>query len=204
MSKYFAMIEGRQQGPFTLSELPGAGVTPDTYVWCRGMEDWEQASKVADICRYYRQRLSGSLPEDREKYLSGPAPYENTLKEKQQDQPAPVDLLDPQGKPKLRDIMQEVNRIYEEEMQERANPTRPPRVSLALAIATTLLCFPPTGFVAIYQCTRATGLWKSAAQGEEGREQRIAAHDAARLARMWTGITLCLGMISWAAICRFA
>ena len=60
--KYFAMIGGRQYGPMSLEDMPKEGVRPDTYVWCKGMDDWMQASDVPDICRYFRQRLSGTLP----------------------------------------------------------------------------------------------------------------------------------------------
>lgn len=60
--KYFAMIGGRQYGPMDLDDMPKEGVRPDTYVWCKGMGDWTQASEVPDICRYFRQRLSGTLP----------------------------------------------------------------------------------------------------------------------------------------------
>ncbi|MDE5870569.1 MAG: DUF4339 domain-containing protein [Muribaculaceae bacterium] len=60
--KYFAMIGGRQYGPMELDDMVREGVRPETYVWCKGMEDWTQASEVPDICRYFRQRLSGTLP----------------------------------------------------------------------------------------------------------------------------------------------
>ncbi len=60
--KYFAMIEGRQYGPMGLDDMVKEGVRPDTYVWCKGMPDWTLASDVPDICRYFRLRLSGSLP----------------------------------------------------------------------------------------------------------------------------------------------
>ncbi len=61
MALYFAMIDGERRGPFTLDALHEAGVTPDTYVWSKGMSDWEQAADVADICRYYRQRIFDKL-----------------------------------------------------------------------------------------------------------------------------------------------
>ncbi len=64
--KYFAMIEGRQYGPMTLDEMVREGVRPDTYVWCKGMDDWTLAEDVPDICRYFRQRLSGTLPSQRQ------------------------------------------------------------------------------------------------------------------------------------------
>lgn len=60
--KYFAMIGGRQYGPMDLEDMPAEGVRPDTYVWCKGMDDWMKADEVPDICRYFRQRLSGTLP----------------------------------------------------------------------------------------------------------------------------------------------
>lgn len=60
--KYFAMIGGQQYGPMELGEMVKEGVRPDTYVWCKGMDDWMPASDVPDICRYFRQRLSGTLP----------------------------------------------------------------------------------------------------------------------------------------------
>ena len=34
--RYFAMIGGEQRGPYELTELSEAGVTPETYVWCKG------------------------------------------------------------------------------------------------------------------------------------------------------------------------
>lgn len=55
--RYFAMIGGQRRGPFTLAQLHEAGVRPDTYVWCKSMADWEKAEDVADICRFYRQRI---------------------------------------------------------------------------------------------------------------------------------------------------
>lgn len=60
--KYFAMIGGRQYGPMELDDMVKEGVRPDTYVWCKGMPDWTLAADVPDICRYFRQRLSGTLP----------------------------------------------------------------------------------------------------------------------------------------------
>lgn len=63
--KYFAMIEGRQYGPMEIDDMVKEGVRPETYVWCKGMSDWEKAAEVPDICRYFRQRLSGTLPSQR-------------------------------------------------------------------------------------------------------------------------------------------
>lgn len=56
------MIDGQQHGPMELDEIVAAGVRPDTYVWAKGMPDWQKASEVPDICRYFRLRLAGVLP----------------------------------------------------------------------------------------------------------------------------------------------
>lgn len=65
--KIFAMIDGKQVGPLMLDDIVEAGVRPDTYVWCKGMADWQPASEVPDICRYFRLRLAGVLPDVRSK-----------------------------------------------------------------------------------------------------------------------------------------
>lgn len=60
--KIFAMIDGRQVGPMDLDDIVEAGVRPDTYVWSKGMADWQKAAEVPDLCRYFRLRLAGVLP----------------------------------------------------------------------------------------------------------------------------------------------
>ena len=58
MAKYYAMINDRRCGPFTLEELSDAGVRPDTYVWSRDLPDWTHADEVADICQFFRKRIA--------------------------------------------------------------------------------------------------------------------------------------------------
>lgn len=82
--KYFAMIEGRQYGPMALDEMPRVGVRPDTYVWCKGMTDWIEAAEVPDICRYFRQRLSGTLPS--QKYGTGLDPARLKAREEEEQE----------------------------------------------------------------------------------------------------------------------
>lgn len=49
---YYINSSGAQFGPLTLSELIGAGITPDTYVWCAGFKEWVQAMTVPEIAAY--------------------------------------------------------------------------------------------------------------------------------------------------------
>ena len=55
------MIAGRQCGPMEIEDMVKEGVRPDTYVWCKQMDDWQKAEEVPDICRYFRQRLAGMV-----------------------------------------------------------------------------------------------------------------------------------------------
>lgn len=90
--RYFAMIDGRQYGPMELDDMVKEGVRPDTYVWCKGMPDWMKASDVPDICRYFRQRLSGALPSQR---VNSTAEMENMGRADVEDQERLLQQLPP-------------------------------------------------------------------------------------------------------------
>ena len=61
--KFFARIDDTQVGPLGLGQLIEAGVRPSTYVWHKGMADWEKAEDVPEICRAMRRALAGLDPE---------------------------------------------------------------------------------------------------------------------------------------------
>ncbi|MBO5893868.1 MAG: DUF4339 domain-containing protein [Alistipes sp.] len=49
----YAVIEGRQQGPFSLGEvveyIRKGVITPQTYIWKQGMQNWLPAEQVGDL-----------------------------------------------------------------------------------------------------------------------------------------------------------
>ena len=49
----YAVIEGRQQGPFSLGEvidyIRKGVITPQTYIWKQGMQTWLPAEQVEDL-----------------------------------------------------------------------------------------------------------------------------------------------------------
>lgn len=51
------MIGDEQRGPFEIAQLADEGVRPDTYVWCKTMDDWAPASDVPEIRRYFQSRI---------------------------------------------------------------------------------------------------------------------------------------------------
>lgn len=184
MPKYFAMIDGEQRGPFALEELREAGVTPSTYVWRKGMPDWVEAGDDAEICRYFRQYIF-----DKMHPASVPAVAEP------RKEGAAVRTLTRFG------ITMPV-----EDKDEDENVDYPPMVPLIPAILLTLFCFPLTGFFAIYFSICARKSWEDAVRSEskngrplyshaERQECKKDAHDYARKAKMWTGITFFMGLI---------
>ena len=54
--KYFIVIDGTRQGPYTVEELAMQRLSPDTLVWTRGMPDWAEAQTVPE--------LSGAIDHD--------------------------------------------------------------------------------------------------------------------------------------------
>ena len=72
-------------------------------------------------------------------------------------------------------------------MSENQNQRKPENL-LPWAILTTILCCLPTGIVAIVYATKVDGLWSA------GNYQE--AENAAKNARLWTFISLGVGLIS--------
>lgn len=187
--KYYAMIDGERRGPYELDQLADAGVRPSTYVWCKGMDDWEKAEDVADVCRMFRNRLydlmhPSSVDAERMSNLTAvtasdekAAPGFTRFDRHLQDSDTPI----------LPTI---------EEIEKRDDQTPPSPMLLPLAIMVTILCCIPTGIVAIYYATKAKKQWNI----EPGSHQ---AGTYCRSAKMWIGITFFLGMIFYAFLLRF-
>lgn len=49
----YAIINGSQQGPFSLGEIRGlidqGSITKDTYIWKSGMPQWKRAAEIEEI-----------------------------------------------------------------------------------------------------------------------------------------------------------
>lgn len=199
--RYFAMIDGERRGPFGLDELADAGVRPDTYVWCKGMSDWEKAEDVADICRFYRQRIFDMMH-----------PSEQRLPARQESA-APDDGSDPydQVPERFRNMVRRSGEVPQGFVPDEPDTSVPPSPTLFMAVLLTVFCFPPTGFVSIYYSYKARRAWIEAVRSEskkdkplysdaEREECRRQAHDYDRQAKMWIGITFFIGMILFALL----
>lgn len=185
--KYFAFIDGEQKGPFTLDQLTEVGVHPSTYVWCKEMADWQRADQVEEIRNLFRHHI------------------EVRKEAAQEVQPvAPADMR-PDSKPE--ENSPRSARFSLPPVEEQVDLSRPPQVSMTLAVLSMLLCFFPTGIAAVVFTYKAQKCWETAVW-EERKESmkkdsgaiedlRRRAHEYERLSKMWMGLTVAFGIIAW-------
>ena len=204
--KYFAIIDGEKRGPFELDQLVEAGVRPSTYVWCKGMADWDKAENVADICRMYRGRLYDLLHPKMEM----PQPQQPS----QFQQSSPTE--DGRTSTRFDRMLQDTRLPSLEEIDAMQDISRQPANMLLPAIIVTLLFFPPLGIFAIYFAVASRRCWKKSIEVASSEQQKDSsgnslknggddklsvkdwhrlAHEYARAAKMWTGITFFIGLI---------
>lgn len=177
-TRYFVRMDGVQTGPHYLTELIDKGIRPNDWVWCKGMETWRRARECGDICRYFRQRLTALDSKPTNGELSAPI----------WNKEANSTISDFAS----RSWMSHLARKNGEEINEYKEPaehdySHQPKSWIIEAILVALLCFPLTGFIAIYFSIKSTKAWKSGMKEES--------YSAARSAKMWCGITFFLGFI---------
>ena len=198
--KYYAMIDGRQKGPFEPSELPAAGVRPSTYVWCKGMSDWEKAEDVADVCRFFRNHLYDIMHPGKDVNL----PVNNPVGENDINNVNSINLSNnnPQGTPRSTSRFDSILKGAElpqlptiEEIDSKEQTDRPPVSMTGYAWIVTLFFFFPTGIIALYWAYRSKKAWLD--------HDNKTAHDCCRAAKMWTGVSFFMGLIFYAFLIRF-
>lgn len=200
------MLGDRQVGPMTLEELADLGIRPDTYIWCKGMPDWERADENGDVCRFFRRRLA-ELRHPSPK-ASLPAATDNPSG----NAPEQTDTYDAVP-PKFRYYFQKSGApAPEKAVHDPADhdPSVPPPSGLLFfATVVTVLCFFPTGIMAIYCAFNARKAWEESNRSvskssnhlysdREREHLRATMADYVRKSKMWIGITLCAGLILYA------
>lgn len=188
--KYYAMIDGERRGPFTLEELPEAGVRPSTYIWCKGMEDWQKAEDNADVCRLFRNHLYDKMhPED----SSLTTPLQNgqaSTEDSNNPWKVSPDNPDKHYPTKYDRYLQETGQDplpTLEEIEAKKDKTIPPVSMIGYAWIVTIFFCLPLGIVALVYAYKSKNAWK------DGKNEE--SHEYSRLAKMWTGISLFVGII---------
>lgn len=173
------MIEGEQRGPYALEELEGAGVGPETYVWCRNMTEWCQAGEVADICRYFRRSLHDRM------HPRLPAASEPERHDAAEGIPV-----------RWRRMIESSGERVSVEPESGPDISEVPKSWIAESILALILCCPLTGAVALYFSLRCRQLW----QGDKKAE----AHKASARARLWVLITVVAGCFQAALMTKIS
>lgn len=190
VTKYYAMIDGEQKGPFLLEELPGAGVRPSTYIWCKGMSDWEKAEDNAEVCRLFRNHLYDlmhpSLAENDKGKINAVEDDRWKIKPDAPRGPYPTrfdGFLQKEGEEPLPTL---------DEIDNRQDKTLPPVSMIGFAWLATLFCCLPLGIIALVYAYKSKKTWKN---GDANR-----AYEFNRKAKMWTGVSFFFGLISYGAL----
>lgn len=183
-TKYFAFIDGSQQGPFELEELKEAGVHPSTYVWCKGMDDWQRADSVEEIRNLFKKHLEHRAEET--------ATVKHIEADFQPDKAEPQDTPPPPDQIRFGRIPASV--------EPEPDINTPPQVSMTLAVLSLLLCFPPSGIAAVVFASKAQKRWEEALKSPDentATDLKKKAHEYERQAKMWLGLTVAFGIIFW-------
>lgn len=154
------------------------------------MSDWEKAEDVADICRFYRIRLHDLMHPGSVEAESSHNPNQSLPTPSTDDDTPPA--FTSRFDRYLTDHDAHIPTL--EEIEASKNKDIPPVNMLPAAIISALLFFTPTGIIAIYYAFKTKKQWR------EGLHEE--AHENSRSAKMWTGITFCLGIILYALLLR--
>ena len=188
-TKYYAMIDGQQKGPFLLEELPAAGVRPSTYIWTKGLPDWQKAEENAEVCRLFRNHLYDLMHPSHDDDLQSSAQDQKRDNDRWKITPdTPPDphrskfdgFLQQSGEEPLPTL---------DEIEKQKDTSLPPVSIVGYAWLVTIFCCPPTGIVALVYAYKTKKTWK------EGNQKLAYEYD--RKAKMWTGISLCIGIIGY-------
>lgn len=146
MANYYIAIDNQRRGPFPEEELLQNGMTPDSLVWCNGMEGWTRASDVPELAKYLESQKVPQVPQFDPQYIS------------QYDQPQYPDY--PQY-------------AQEQYQQDYEDGPKCPHNFLVWAIISTVLCF-PFGIPAIINAAKVKPAYEQGYYDEAVKRSRRA------------------------------
>lgn len=78
---WFILIEGKREGPFAYEDLKAdCRLTPDTWVWKKGFDDWKKIRDVPELKKLFEDDDSKKVEEDGdETNLLGKKPAQSEL-----------------------------------------------------------------------------------------------------------------------------
>lgn len=74
---YYIIVNGMQQGPFSKEQLRMHGITPDSFVWRAGLNDWVKASQLPELSDlFFEDSAFGAYTQPDQQANQNP-PYSN-------------------------------------------------------------------------------------------------------------------------------
>lgn len=172
----FYYAEGTEQrGPYTLEQLYGFSLTPDTLVWYQGLNDWTRAADAPLTAVLFRKAAAPEprrFEAPRQTVAAAPHPYEPREPRVEDNYPQPTEN-DRETQPALRTDSNVEDYI----------PTH-----LNWAVWGMVLCF-PFGIPSLVNATRVNGLCSDG--------YIDAAREASARAKMWGKVAVIVGSVLW-------
>lgn len=171
---------GSNMGPYSLEQLKGLGISPDTPVWYNGLPDWTPA---------------GAAPATRELFFA-PSP-DKAIVPAEPSAEAQATPASGESAPPVPGGQQGYNPNQGYYGRQGYNPQGypygpgqqgPPPSYLAWAIISTLCCCMPFGIVAIIYASKVNSLWL--------RGDVYGAQKASQRAQLWTILAIVLGLLA--------
>lgn len=180
--KYYAIINDNQIGPMELPELAQAGLMPDTYVWCKGMADWQRAEEVADICRYFRNRIFDLM------HPTAELPAIPGQAERAEVMPmADEDYKGLNRRDFYAAVNEQITHTYSDPQEEKMKHGAPPAALSGLFLTLSILLFFPLGIAALLSVRKSKKQWEAGMVQESFR--------SAASAKMYAGLAVSIGVI---------
>lgn len=171
---------GSNMGPYSLEQLKGLGISPDTPVWYNGLPDWTPA---------------GVAPATRELFFA-PSP-DKAIVPAEPSAEAHATSASGESAPPVPGAQQGYNPNQGYYGRQGYNPQGypygpgqqgPPPSYLAWAIISTLCCCIPFGVVAIIYASKVNSLW--------ARGDMYGAQKASERAQLWTILAIVTGLLA--------
>ena len=173
MKHYFFIDQNeQQQGPFPGEELIQFGITPETYVWCEGMPDWQRAKYVPELNQLF--------------HAAPPVP----------PQP-PVITPEPVSPESSEAVYEPEPQVLVENDSYKEIPPLPNNF-LTWAILCTIFCCVPFGIVGIVYASKVNGLYALGKYDEANYSARKAKFWTSL--GFWIGLGLILLYIIWVIV----
>lgn len=146
--KIFILVDGAQQGPYTHEQLQQMQLTPDTYVWYKGLPEWKRAGECEETAYLFGNTGAACDPQQAQGAAQAPQQPQGFAPADQQYQGQPQQYQAPQ--------YQEPAEGYNQEPAEYDMPSQ----YIVLAIIALVCCCPPCGVIALVFGSRVPLNWR--------------------------------------------